>query len=338
MITLVTGGTGLVGNNVVRALLDRGHAVRVLGRASADARPLADLEVERCAGDICDAESVRRAFRGVGRVVHAAARVHIGWSGLAEQRAVNVEGTRNIALAARDVGARLVHVSTVDTLGCGSRQSPANEETPRGGHVDCPYVVTKREAEQVVLDLVPQGLEAVVVNPAFMLGPWDWKPSSGRMLLAVARGQGLVAPPGGNDFCDVRDVADGILAAAERGAVGRRYILGGQPLSYYEAWTLFAEITGRRAPFRALRCPVVRTLGAVGSLWGRLTGHEPDLNSAAAALSVMEHHFSAARATSELGYQVRPAREAALAAWEWFLRYGYARPRLAHEPHRARIQ
>lgn len=324
MITLVTGATGLVGNNVVRLLLDRGHTVRVLGRTSSDSRPLAGLVVERYAGDVCDAESVRRGCEGVSRIIHAAARVHIGWSGLTEQRAVNVEGTRNVALAARDVGARLVHVSTVDTLGYGSRQKPADEETPRGYSIECPYVVTKRHAEQVVLDLVPQGLDAVVVNPAFVLGPWDWKPSSGRMLLAVSRGRGVVAPPGGNDFCDVRDVASGILAAAERGVAGRRYILGGQPLSYFEAWTLFAEITGRRAPLRVMRVPVLRTLGALGSFWGRLTGREPDLNTAAAAMAMVEHHFSLARAASELGYQVRTAREAALAAWEWFLQYGYA--------------
>ena len=323
MITLVTGATGLVGNNVVRLLLDRGRAVRVLGRNGSDSRPLSGLDVERSTGDICDAESLRRACRGVSCVVHAAARVHIGWSGLQEQREVNVEGTRNVALAARESGARLVHVSTVDTVGRGNRACPADEDTPPGRHLDCPYVVTKREAEQVVLGLVPDGLNAVVVNPAFMIGPWDWKPSSGRMLLAVGRGRGLAAPPGGNDFCDVRDVAAGILAAAERGTAGRRYILGGEPMSYYEAWSLFAEITGRRRPLRVMRVPVVRTLGAFGSLWGRVRGREPDLNSASAAMSVMEHHFSSARAALELGYQVRPIRDAARTAWDWFLQHGY---------------
>ena len=335
MITLVTGATGLVGNNVVRSLLDRGQAVRVLGRNGSDARPLAGLDVERCTGDVCDAESVRRACCGVSRVVHAAARVHIGWTGLSEQRAVNVEGTRNVALASRAAGARLIHVSTVDTLGYGSRQVPANEETPPGHSIECPYVVTKRDAEQVVSQLVADGLDAVIVNPAFMLGPWDWKPSSGRMLLAIARGRGYIAPPGGNDFCDVRDVASGILAAAERGVAGRRYILGGEPLSYFEAWSLFAEITGRRAPLRVMRVPVLLTLGALGTFWGRLTGNEPDLNGAAAAMAMIEHHFSPARAASELGYQVRSAREAAQAAWEWFLEYGYATSRPRHSNMRA---
>jgi dihydroflavonol-4-reductase len=323
MITLVTGATGLVGNNVVRLLLDRGHAVRVLGRSGASSRPLDGLEVERAVGDVCDRGSLRAACQGVELIVHAAARVHIGWSGLSEQREVNVEGTRNVAHAAREVSARLVHVSTVDTVGCGTRALPADEESPHGSPIECPYVVTKREAEQVVIDMVSEGLDAVVVNPAFMLGPWDWKPSSGRMLLAVGRGRGLMAPPGGNDFCDVRDVAEGILAAAERGQTGRRYILGGEPLSYYEAWTLFAEVTGAYRPLRVMRKPVLRTLGCLGSFWGRMTGREPDLNRASVAISIAEHHFSAARAIRELGYQARPIREAVVDAWDWFLRYGY---------------
>jgi dihydroflavonol-4-reductase len=208
-------------------------------------------------------------------------------------------------------------------MGCGSRAAPADEETPVNGHVPCPYVTTKREAERVVLDQVRRGLNAVVVNPAFMLGPWDWKPSSGRMLLAVARGRGRFAPPGGNDFCDVRDVAAGILAAAERGAVGRRYILGGESLSYLEAWRLFAEVTGGRPPIKRIRKWLTCSIGALGSAWGRVSGREPDINSAAAAISNLQHHFSCARAVQELGYQVNPARRAAEAAWAWFTEHGY---------------
>jgi dihydroflavonol-4-reductase len=94
-------------------------------------------------------------------------------------------------------------------------------------------------------------------------------------------------------------------------------------MSYFEAWTLFAEITHSRRPLRVMRVPVLRTLGSLGSFWGRMTGREPDLNSASAAMSMIEHHFSAARAARELGYQIRPIRETARDAWDWFLRYNY---------------
>jgi dihydroflavonol-4-reductase len=321
MLTLVTGATGLVGNNVVRLLLQRGSAVRVLTRAGSNPRPLEALDVETVHGDVRNQESMHQACDGVARVVHAAAEVRIGWSGLKLQRAINVDGTRHVAVAARETGARMVHVSTVDAMGYGSRAEPADENTPLGGHVACPYVVTKREAERVVMEQVELGLDAVIVNPVYMLGPWDWKPSSGRMLLAVACGRGLLAPPGGNDFCDVRDVAAGILAAAERGERGRRYILGGEPLSYLEAWRMFADVSGARPPRRVVGRRLLRAAGVIGGLWGRIVRREPDINSAATAMSEMEHHFQSARAADELGYSPRPAREAAEAAWDWFRRF-----------------
>lgn len=324
MTTLVTGATGLVGNNVVRALLAQGHHVRVLARATSDSRPFAGLDVEIASGDVCDADAVQRAAAGVTRVVHAAARVHLGWTGLADQQAVNVEGTRNVARAARHAGARMVHVSSVDALGIGTRQQPADEERYLEENVPCPYVVTKRAAEQAVLGEVEAGLDAVIVNPVYVLGPWDWKPSSGRMLLQVAAGRAWLAPPGGNDFCDARHVAEGILASMERGQTGRRYILGGEPHSYLEAWRIFAEITGGRPPRGVVGPIALKVAGGMGNVWGRITGREPDVNSASVAMSTLEHHFNCARAQSELDYRPGSVREAATAAWQWFQEHGYA--------------
>ena len=235
MVTLVTGATGLVGNNVVRRLLEQGVAVRVLARENIDPRPLAGLDVEIARGDVRDAAAVGQAVRGADCVIHAAGHVHIGWKGMDTARAINVEGTRNIAQAARSEDARLVHVSSIDALGISTAKRTVDEETPPTGGVLCPYVVTKREAEQVVLHEVAQGLRASIVNPGFMIGPNDWKPSSGRMLLQVARGWGLFAPLGSNSYCDVRDVVAGILAAANQGKSGRRYILAGETLTYFQA-------------------------------------------------------------------------------------------------------
>lgn len=327
MVTLVTGATGLVGNNIVRLLLDRGQAVRVLVREHSDQRPLFDLDVEIVHGDVREPETVRRACGGASLVIHAAGYVHIGWSALRLHRAVNVQGTCNVADTARELGLRMVHVSSTDALGIRSRRQPANEETPRDGHVSCPYVVTKREAEDELLARVNDGLDAVIVNPNFVLGPWDWKPSSGRMLLEVSRGFALLAPPGGNDFCDARDIAAGTLAAAERGRTGRRYILGGEAMSYLEAWRMFAEVTGCRAPVGTARPWMLHVAGRAGDAWGRLSRREPDVNSAAVAIARLPHHFDGRRAEEELDYRPRPARQAAQAAWQWFLENGYARGR-----------
>jgi dihydroflavonol-4-reductase len=242
---LVTGGTGLVGNNVIRMLADQGRRVRTLVRERSGDRELAGVDVERTVGDVTDPEAVRQAVAGARVVIHSAAMVHVGWRRLADMRRVNVEGTRLVAEAARREGARLVHVSSVNALGLTGNATPADEEIPFGNTIECPYVVTKREAEAAVLEEVEKGLDAVIVNPVYMIGPWDWKPSSGRMLLEVGAGRGLFAPPGSNDFVDVRDVAQGILAAMSRGQTGRRYILGGQALSYLDAWRIFASVSAR---------------------------------------------------------------------------------------------
>ena len=172
------------------------------------------------------------AVDGVDLVIHSAAMVHCGWRYYDEMYRVNVEGTTHLSKIARIAGVRFIHLSSVDALGLRSDGTPANEETPPGGMIECPYVLTKRMAESAVLDQVERGLDAVIVNPVYMIGPWDWKPSSGRMLLEVGSGKGLLAPPGANDFVDVRDVVSGIEAANERGQTGRRYILGGHALTY----------------------------------------------------------------------------------------------------------
>ncbi|MFV1968807.1 MAG: NAD-dependent epimerase/dehydratase family protein, partial [Pirellulaceae bacterium] len=271
---LVTGATGLLGNNVARLLLARGAAVRVLIRNGSDRRSVDGLDVEIANGDICDPASVREACEGTRAIVHAAAYVQIGRSQLALHRQTNVAGTRSLARAARDAGARLVHVSSVDALGLGSEEDPADEETPLSKPASCAYVISKREAEQVVLEEVNQGLDAVIVNPGFMLGPWDWKPSSGRMLLEVAHGRGWFAPQGNCSVCDVRDVAAGIIAAMERGLTRRQYILAGENLTYLQAWRLFAEVSDARRPIGAVGPWILRGAGLVGDVWG-LLGREP---------------------------------------------------------------
>ncbi|MFM8291708.1 MAG: NAD-dependent epimerase/dehydratase family protein [Planctomycetia bacterium] len=324
---LVTGATGLVGNNVVRQLVSRGQSVRVLvrGRGETVERAFAGLPVERRFGDLDDAAGLEAAADGAAVVVHAAALVHCGWRHLDEMRAVNVEGTRRVARAARLAGARLIHVSSVDAIGLRPDGLPADEETPPGGMPECPYVVTKREAEAAVLDEVGRGLDAVIVNPVFMVGPWDWKPSSGRMLLEIGAGKGLFAPPGGNDFVDVRDVAAGIMAAIERGRTGCRYILGGHSLSYLEAWRVFARVTGRMPPLGVAPPAAVRLAGLVGDTVSLFTRRERPVNSAAAAMSMLPHNFSSRRAATELGYAYRPFESTVQDAWSWFLDRGYAR-------------
>jgi dihydroflavonol-4-reductase len=320
---LVTGATGLVGNNVVRQLLEAGEEVRVLVRATSDPRPLEGLAVERVAGDVRDAAAVTEACRGVQVVIHSAGHVQLGWTQLDLHQQINVEGTRHVAAAARAAGARLVHVSAINALGLGRLDQPADEDSALPGIVECPYVVTKRAAEQVVLNEVANGLEACIVNPGCMFGPWDWKPSSGKMLLAVAK-FAPIYPVGAVSFCDVRDVAAGTLAAARVGQPGKRYILGGHNLCYREAWQQMARMVGKRGPISPMGPLFRAAAGPVLNLRTWLTGREGDANSAILMMGRQQHCFSSRRAMDELGYHVRPFDQTLADTWAWFRERGYA--------------
>ena len=318
---LVTGATGLIGNNLVRHLLAAGEAVRVLSR-SACSESLLGLDVEFLQGDVRDLASVEAAVRGTDCVIHAAAHVQVGWTQSELHRQINVEGTRLVAEAALRHRARLVHISTINTLGLGLLENPADEESGLPGLVPCHYVTSKKHAEEAVQLAATRGLDTVIIHPGFCLGPWDWKPSSGRMLLAVNRGT-MVAPSGATNVSDVRDVCAGVAAAAKLAPAGRRYILGGHNLTYLDAWQVFARVGGHAGPrFRV--GPIARWLGSVGSdVWTHCTGEEGEINSASIGIGSQQTCFSSGRAVRELGYQIRPLEETVADAWDWFCEHGY---------------
>jgi dihydroflavonol-4-reductase len=322
---LVTGATGLLGNNVVRLLLEQGEQVRVFTREGSPTRAFEGLNVQFARGDVRDRSAVEQALQGVQAVIHSAGFVHIGWSQIDLHRAINMEGTRHVAEAAQKLQIRMVYVSAVNALGLGAKNFAADEDSALPGILECPYVITKRAAEHLVLEMTTQGLDAVVVNPGFMLGPWDWKPSSGRMMLEVAKNFMPLAPSGGFSVCDVRDVRAGVIAALKNGAVGRRYILAGWNLSYFDLWKKFAAVSGGKAPWFPAG-PMQRfCIGRFGDLVYRCTGKEPDYNSAGMRLSSQQHRFSSKRAQTELGYEIRPLEETLRDAWQWFKDYGYVK-------------
>lgn len=321
---LVTGATGLVGNNCVRLLLEQDHDVHVLVRPAHDPRPLKSLAVKTHHADLRHPAELRHAIPKVDGIIHAAADTHIGRYPRPIQYEVNVQATRVIAEVALQHGAKVVFVSSVDALPAGRPDVEVNEETSGDSKFPCGYVTTKRAAEAVLQEFVQRGLDAVIVNPGFMLGPWDWKPSSGRMLLRVATGFTPLAPTGGFSICDVRDVVAAIVTALREGTSYRRYILAGENMRYLEAWRLFAQVAGGRGPL-CRAGPLMRLMaGTWGDLHARVTGREGDVNSAAIGMSDLYHYYDSSRAARELGYQMRPPQESITDAWAWFRENGYA--------------
>jgi len=330
---LVTGATGLLGNQIARALLASGQATRVLVREGSDPRPCEELELEIVRGDLCDPKATAEACDGAAFVIHAAGEVRIGRSNPERFQRNNVDATRNLVSACLATGARMVQVSTTDTLGSAEDEaSPVTEDDPFDPRFATPYSLSKLKAEEAVRQGIAEGLDAVVVHPSFLLGPRDWKPSSGAMLLAAARGLSPLAPRGLTSVADARDVAAGILAAARSGRCGRHYILAGETLSYLDLWTLCARIAGARPPLGNLGPVLAWLVGAAGDAVGAITGTEPPVNSVALRSARAQRHYSSQRAERELSYSRRPLEETLRDTWQWFLETGCSNGR-NRKPH-----
>ena len=316
----VTGGTGLVGNCVIRELIARGQPVRALARKGSARDCFDGLEIDVVEGDRSNNPVLLRAIEGCSAVIHSAAMIHIGWTRLEESRKVNVEGTQNVVDACIKHHACMIHVSTVDTLPAATSIDAPIDERGVGGvpKTPCSYVISKREAESIVREAVVHlGLDAVVVHPGFMLAPFDWKPSSGRMMLEVNRIPVAFAPSGGCSFCDARDVAFAIVNAIEHGKAGQSYILAGENISYRDLWIRMLKTAGRTTSVHQSG----KFLSFVGKLlystatW--LPVLEGDINGAAIAMGQLFHYYDSSKAERDLGYVRRAVDETLADAWLW---------------------
>ncbi len=325
MTTLITGATGFIGSRLAAALVERGEKVRVLRREGSRVEALAGLPVEHCIGDILDAASLARAVAGCEVVYHVAA-VATYWRTTPETvYRVNVEGTRNVMAAClRGSVPRVVHTSSVAAIGIPSGDAPGTEETPFDKiSVAWPYADSKRLAEAEVRDAVAQGLPAVIVNPAVVIGAGDHNLVSGSMIVQMAQHPIPAAPPGGVCMADVDAVVQGHLLAAQLGRAGERYILGGENLTYREAAKIMAQVVGRSAPRRVIPEWLLEPTADAVDLFNRMTGRPPILDGQQVRLSGYHIFFSSDKAVHELGYPMLPFAAAAEKAYWWYRDHGF---------------
>lgn len=321
MRAFVTGGTGFIGANVVRALLARGLKVRALVRPGADLRNLEGLDIELAQGDVRDASSVRRAMEGCELVFHVAALYSFWVRPRSLIYEVNVDGTRNVLQAALELGAeRVVYTSSVAALGLREDGRPADEDTPVDPKVIVgDYKKSKYLAQQVALAYAKKGLPVVIVNPTFPVGPYDIKPTpTGQVIRDFLDRRMPAYLETGMNVVAAADVAEGHLLAAERGRSGEKYILGGENLTMRELLEALAEITGLPAPKVRLRYWPILALSYLNAGICRLTGGTPRMTPDTVRMSRHYMFFSPRKAVEELGLPQTPSREALARAVDWF--------------------
>ena len=322
---LVTGATGFIGHHVAADLMAHGWSVRALVRPASMAGRAWPAGAEPVEGDLRDAAAVGSAARGCDVVFHVGACYALRRSAAREVERTNIQGTANVVAAAAAAGARLVHTSSVSTVGVPDG-GVGDEDTPLPrSQVIGAYKRSKVASERIVAEAARAGQWAVIVNPSAPVGPGDRRPTpTGRVVLDFLRGRMPAVVDTGLNLVDVRDVAAGHRLALERGAPGRRYILGNENLTLAQILGMLAEETGRRAP--RLRIPHAAAIGvaAVDELVeGWILRREPLAPLDGARMARKRMFFSAARAVAELGLPQSPVRAALRDAAEWFSAEGH---------------
>ena len=319
----VTGATGFVGLNLVERLCREGWRVVALHRAASDLGYLARFaDVVRVVGDITDPTAVAAAMpEGVDVVFHVAANLNLWSRRNAEQTRDNVEGTRNVVRAALERGAgRLVHTSSISAYG--QHRGVIDERAEqRGASSWINYQRSKFGAEEEVREGIANGLDAVILNPTNVVGPYDRR-GWARLILLVDTGKLPGAPPGSNSFCHVGEVAAAHLAAAERGGRGENYLLGGADASYLEVVHIIGELTGRPVPKRPMPALALKALARVSHWASALSGAEPRVTPEMAGLMSRYLFCDCSKAEAELGFKAVGLREMLADSHRWLATEG----------------
>lgn len=314
----LTGATGFVGSHLARQLVAAGWDVTALVRQTASLEDIQDLDLRLCHGDVTDHDSVRAAMpEGVDAVFHVAASTNIWSRHNAQQTAVNVGGTDHVVRAAIERGAgRFVHTSSF--IVWGFHEGTIDEETPwTPGDEWINYLRTKRLAERRVRQAVEAGeLDAVICNPAHILGPGD-RHNWSRMIRLVDQGKLPGVPPGGGAFADVREVARAHVSAWAQGERGANYLLGGPDIPFLELIQLMGELLDKPVPGKSSPAWLLTGVARLSAAVARFTGKAPDITPEGAAMICRHLHCDSGRAQAHFGYRFTPPRQLLIDTIEW---------------------
>jgi len=320
---LVTGATGHIGNVLVRELLARGEKVRALILPDESREPLKGLDVEAVEGDVLNFDSFFQSLHGIKGIFHLAGVISIMPGDDPLMRRVNVEGTRNVIRAALQARIqKLIYTSSIHAVqraqhGVIDESLPYDMNNPYGA-----YDRSKAEATLEVQQAARAGLEAVILCPTGVIGPYDFRGSMmGDVIRTAAQQKPTLYVDGAYDFVDVRDVAKGLIAASERGVRGESYILSGQRISVRYLLETVREITGRH--FFQMKVPfdLAKLAARITPIYYQLTQSTPRFTPYSLEVLQSNSHISHAKATRELGYRPRSLYESITDAVYWFLEY-----------------
>lgn len=303
MKVLVTGANGFLSGHLIKELLNRGYSVRAMMRNGAKAPALSELDIEVIYGNITNRSDVEKAVNGCDVVIHAAADTSQSHRKVEDYYPANVDATQYIldAMASSNCK-RLIFVSTANTLGFGTSSNPGNETSPASPlFLKSGYAKSKLMAQNLVIQAVnDQKVEAVVVNPTFIIGPEDFNPHSGRIFKMILNKSIVFYPPGGKNFVDVRDAAKGIVNALMHGKSGECYLIAGANLSYRDFFEKAKHFSKQKSLLIPIPAWMLKLLGKAGDFF-RFVGSATELNSTNANILCSNTFFDNSKAVRFLG-------------------------------------
>ncbi|MEE3083798.1 MAG: NAD-dependent epimerase/dehydratase family protein [Candidatus Thermoplasmatota archaeon] len=318
----VTGGSGHLGANLVRGLLEAGHEVSCLVRN--DVRALDGLNVETVSGDLLSVEDMAGNMKGCDVVFHAAAFVAVEKSDTKMMEEINVGGVRSMARAALSKGVdKFIHVSSVHAFSQRPTNEPLTESRPLvNSKKAAPYDRTKSAGQREIQKVVEEGLDATILHPTGILGPFDWKPSRmGKVLLDMHRGKMPIAINAGFNWVDVRDVSNTCISAVTKGRCGQNYLVPG----HWESMKEISTLCGRKPWFTAPFWSAYLAL-PFAAMKSTITRKRPSFSRGSLhALAIQCKDIPGTLAREELGHQNRPLSETVSDAIDWFRAQGKLR-------------
>lgn len=326
MKVLVTGANGLLGSNLVRELMDNQFEVKGMVRKNSKLLSLKGVNPEIFKGSLLHTKDLQQALKNCNIVIHTAANTSQLTLNYEHYKAINVDATHLLLQESLKAGVeKFIFVSSANAFGFGTKENPGNETTPINQmQLQSGYMRSKYEAQKLVLNFHRKHkFPAIVVNPTFMLGKYDSKPSSGQILL-MAHGKKIMSiPTGGKNFIHVEDVADGIIQAIEKGKNGASYLLANENLSYREFYSLMQKTCGSPNQLLQIPKPVLAMIGHAGTLYEKIIKSPSKLNHINAQLLCNNNYYSSAKAVKELQLRQTPIEKAIKDALEWFKENGY---------------
>jgi dihydroflavonol-4-reductase len=322
-MNLITGATGHIGNVLVRLFNQRGERVRAMIMPGEETSPLKGLDVEIVEADVLDYQSLLEAFENIDVVYHLAGIISILPGKDHMVQAVNVSGTRNVIQAARNCTVRrLVYTSSIHALKRVPEGILIDESIPFDvEHAISSYDSSKASASLSVLNAVQDGMDAVIVCPTGVIGPYDFRRSEmGQLILDCVDQKPMLYVDGAYDFVDVRDVAQGLILAGEKGKCGESYILSGERIEVLDIIKIVQEVLGTRLFRLKIPFSLATFTAKIAPLYYRLMHAKPRFTSYSLATITANSNISHSKAFTELGFNPRPLRESLADTANWFLK------------------